>query len=215
MRRRGFTLVEGLVVVAIIIVLALILFPVFNRSGGSGHRPSCLSHLRQSGLGIVQYSQDYDEKLPLVRVHKVSSSAAWPYPTPYGWADAVQGYIKNTQIYQCPSEETSTNPGTDGVQPGFTDYWFNTNLSGVNLKKVIHPATTLLLGDGNDGADLTDGRYNRNSLPLSWLQNSGSPARRHLDTANYAFADGHVKSYKPEHIKNTRAKASDLSFALR
>ncbi len=215
MKRRGFTLVEALVVMVIIVVLALLLFPVFTGRHHPSPRSTCLSHLKQIGLGIMQYSQDYDEKLPLVRVHKVSSSAAWPYPMPYGWADAVQGYIKNTQIYQCPSEETSTNPGTDGVQPGFTDYWFNTNLSGVNWEKIMEPVTTIWLGDGNDGADLTDGRYNRNSLPLSWLQNSGSPARRHVDGANYAFADGHVKWYKPEHIKNTRAKASDLSFAVR
>ncbi len=160
------------------------------------------------------YSQDWDERLPLISVKAVSSSGA-PYLAPYGWADTLQPYIKSTKRFQCPSEESSTADGTDGVQPGFTDYWFNTNLSGVNLDKVIHPATTIWLGDGNDGADLTDARYNRNSLPLSWLQNSGSPAQRHLGGANYAFADGHVKFYRPANIKNARTKASDISFAVK
>lgn len=215
MKRRGVTIVEVLVVVVLIAILTALLWPMVNRSSGNARRTACQNNLRQIGLALQQYSQDYNARLPLIHVHEVSSRVS--QQNPYGWAGAIYPYLPDNAfaIYQCPSEESSTAAGTDAVQAGFTDYWFNTNLSGVELKKVIHPATTLLLGDGNDGADLTDARYNRNSLPLAWLKNSGSPARRHLDGANYAFADGHVKFYRPKHIKNTRSKASDLSFAFK
>src|SRR5687768_3106386 len=62
--RGGFTLIEILFVVAIIAILASILFPVFQRARESARRASCQSNLRQIGLAILQYTQDYDEAMP-------------------------------------------------------------------------------------------------------------------------------------------------------
>ena len=64
--KTAFTLIELLVVIAIIAILAAILFPVFARARENARRSSCSSNLKQIGLGIVQYTQDYDEKLPPV-----------------------------------------------------------------------------------------------------------------------------------------------------
>ena len=64
MRRKAFTLIELLVVIAIISILAAILFPVFARARESARRTSCLSNLKQIGLGIMMYVQDYDETYP-------------------------------------------------------------------------------------------------------------------------------------------------------
>src|SRR5690606_29481911 len=63
-RITGFTLIELLVVIAIIAILASILFPVFARARENARRASCLSNLKQIGLGIIQYTQDYDERYP-------------------------------------------------------------------------------------------------------------------------------------------------------
>ena len=63
--RRGFTLIELLVVIAIISLLAAILFPVFSRARENARRSSCLSNLKQIGLGMMQYTQDYDERYPM------------------------------------------------------------------------------------------------------------------------------------------------------
>lgn len=62
---RAFTLIELLVVIAIITLLAAILFPVFARARENARRSSCQSNLKQIGIGIAQYTQDYDEKMPL------------------------------------------------------------------------------------------------------------------------------------------------------
>src|SRR5688500_3211019 len=63
-KNRAFTLIELLVVIAIIAILAAILFPVFARARENARRASCQSNLKQIGLGVMQYVQDYDERYP-------------------------------------------------------------------------------------------------------------------------------------------------------
>ena len=67
--KRGFTLIELLVVIAIIAILAAILFPVFARARENARRASCASNLKQIGLGLMQYVQDYDEGHPFCEGH--------------------------------------------------------------------------------------------------------------------------------------------------
>ncbi|MDQ3814871.1 MAG: SPFH domain-containing protein, partial [Armatimonadota bacterium] len=110
-------------------------------------------------------------------------------------ADAIYPYVKSHQIFQCPSETASPtpmpNPAPD--QAGYTDYWINRRICGVDLERLKAPAVTLMLGDGNDGSDLTNARYSQSWLPSDWLQDKSKPCWRHLEGANYGFADGHVK----------------------
>ena len=63
-KQGAFTLIELLVVIAIISILAAILFPVFARARENARRTSCMNNLKQMGLGVMQYVQDYDEKYP-------------------------------------------------------------------------------------------------------------------------------------------------------
>jgi len=138
--RKAFTLIELLVVIAIIAILASILFPVFARARENARRASCLSNLKQMGLGMMQYTQDYDEHYP---------PAYYPYPRPSNpppkppaqeqtvpgtpgmafsicdpyscgsgykghwitWMDFIHPYVKSTQLYICPSAEgAATTP---------------------------------------------------------------------------------------------------------
>ena len=63
--RAAFTLIELLVVIAIISILAAMIFPTFSRAREMARRTSCLSNMKQLGLGFLQYTQDYDERYPL------------------------------------------------------------------------------------------------------------------------------------------------------
>ncbi|RYG65392.1 DUF1559 domain-containing protein, partial [bacterium] len=119
-QQRGFTLIELLVVIAIIAILAAILFPVFGRARENARRSSCQSNLKQIGLGIMQYVQDYDERLPGATdgTGGVSQFGGWMYYDVFGRPatfrpanGSIFPYIKSTQIFVCPSDSTGQTAG--------------------------------------------------------------------------------------------------------
>ena len=208
-KRTGFTLIELLVVIAIIAILAAILFPVFARARENARRSSCQSNLKQIGLGMFQYTQDYDEKLPLwfadnngtAGFNAVTTGAGSP-SVDQGWAELIQPYIRSTQIMQCPSE---TNPpiAAGGNSTGYTDYMGNTydiNAQG-GMVAMVAPAQTVLAVDW-----LSQGSQGSFAANYNW--SDGMPAdtgqvdqfRRHLGGDNFLFSDGHVKWLKPQNV---------------
>ena len=151
----AFTLIELLVVIAIIAILAAILFPVFARARENARRSSCQSNLKQIALGIKQYTQDYDEQFPnQVATFTVTATT----PSPVGWADTIQPYIKSLQVYQCPSDDTP--PNLTNLAFRYTDYFINAalgntgtatapiyNNGGINEAAVESPTLTILSAD--------------------------------------------------------------------
>src|SRR5690348_17116492 len=98
--RQGFTLIELLVVIAIIAILAAILFPVFAQARDKARAAACLSNVKQIGLGLMIYAQDYDETLPHhpADVGNFLADTAGP-----NWAKGLMPYVKSAQILNCPS----------------------------------------------------------------------------------------------------------------
>jgi prepilin-type N-terminal cleavage/methylation domain-containing protein len=96
----GFTLIELLVVIAIIAILAAILFPVFARARENARRASCQSNMKQIGLGILQYVQDYDEKYSPRQTSNVMVGTTLRNDVP--WHFLVQPYVKSNQLFKCP-----------------------------------------------------------------------------------------------------------------
>jgi prepilin-type N-terminal cleavage/methylation domain-containing protein/prepilin-type processing-associated H-X9-DG protein len=160
--RNAFTLIELLVVIAIIAILAAILFPVFAQAREKARGTSCLSNVKQIGTGVMMYAQDYDEYLPrnshpdppriLEGAHFVDCS------TPR-WMDVIYPYVKNEQIFNCPSDSFATISGQLATGANFS-------IAG-NKKYVYQPYTngdlTLvkreqLCGDGSLSANGNIGR---------------------------------------------------------
>ncbi len=209
-RRHGFTLIELLVVIAIIAILAAILFPVFARARENARRASCQSNLKQIALGVMQYVQDYDERMPQQWQDRNGSGGYNPTTPPtenndMGWTMLVQPYLKSWQIFQCSSQ--SIVPSTAGA-PNNNDYWINIQATSRSQAEFEEASNTVMLGDGGSGSSAagltgcatngttpcTSAHTGLNAYIVSAQAND--KGHRHLDGANFAFADGHVKWFK-------------------
>lgn len=134
--RAGFTLIELLVVIAIIAILAAILFPVFARARENARRTSCLNNMKQVGLGMLQYAQDYDE-----HYYGANGRSTSIYPG-IGWAGAVYPYIKSTQVYKCPDD---SNNGSGTNLP--VSYAFNYYAASTALATHQYPSLGILFSE--------------------------------------------------------------------
>ncbi|MDX1934819.1 MAG: DUF1559 domain-containing protein [Capsulimonadales bacterium] len=143
--RHGFTLIELLVVIAIIAILAAILFPVFAQAREKARQTSCLSNLKQMGLAVLMYVQDYDETFP---TGAYTAPSGFTFSNQYYWffglvfenanlaklkasAGIVQPYIKNTQIQSCLTA-ANLKPSSGGapftIDPADAPLGYDTNV---------------------------------------------------------------------------------------
>src|SRR5690606_34047203 len=110
-QKSGFTLIELLVVIAIIALLTAILFPVFARAKENARRSACQSNMKQIGMGIAQYVQDYDERFPFQNGHSVADYAT---NIKDAWIPRVMPYIKGRMLFACPSAPLHSSSPPDG-----------------------------------------------------------------------------------------------------
>jgi general secretion pathway protein G len=198
--KRGFTLIEILVVVGIIVLLAAILFPAFQSAREKGRSAACQSNLKQLGAAMAMYIQDYDRYPHAVDPADKYAPDIWKNQAiAAGFdlqaipmlADVMQPYIQNANVWRCPSDSGFDKPDSIPWQlngePTYpscfqkygTSYFYRTELMFRNLmeEQLPKPAETNVLEDAHGawhGANLLNA-YN---------------GQRY----NILYADGHVKN---------------------
>lgn len=121
-KSRGFTLIELLVVIAIIAILASILFPAFAKAREAARKSTCQSNLKQFMLGILQYAQDNDEKMPLAISGNSQIGpkvAAVNGVQPFSVPEEIMPYIKSREVFHCPDDVGFNSYGSGATAGGF------------------------------------------------------------------------------------------------
>jgi len=136
-RHSAFTLIELLVVIAIIAILAAILFPVFAQAKLAAKRTSELSNVKQLGLAMLMYNNDFDDEFTTNGLYDFTNTAEWPEMS---WASRTEPYVKSVQLYWSPldSDVASLN---QGINAGDGNAFFGPALSF---------SPNELMGGGND-----------------------------------------------------------------
>ncbi len=205
--KKAFTLIELLVVIAIIAILAAILFPVFGRARENARRTSCQSNLKQIGLGLMQYTQDYDEIMtPSYNINGCGTGCH------VHWRTLVQPYAKSTQIFACPSNTINSMPANDNqtlaIPASYAANGTNSNAGGVmprtngappilSLAAVLDPSRTWQVTEtptrhAELPGSVPDATRYACTAYIGYKDLFG-----HMGMPNWLFVDGHVKALKP------------------
>jgi len=160
--RRAFTLIELLVVIAIIAILAAILFPVFAQARKQAYKATGTSNAKQASLGILMYTQDYDEKFPRDGWGcDAGGTLSLPQENACGateWPNVINPYVKNTGIYQSPGDGSSRSSiiaSWGGSDLSFDDGHFS--LLYNDLLAHTMPTAANGYADANSQSRLADG----------------------------------------------------------
>jgi len=170
--KRGFTLVELMIVIAIIAILAAIILPVYLNARRTAEQADCKSNLRQLATALTMYATDSDNMYPL------AIDAYWLAGP--AWGDAIWTYAKNENVYNCKAAQVKAYRGVGTrlyrARDGYINYGYSYGINACDpaaqyynfamvpnggpttiwpafmgqktTTAVDDPAGTILLGDG-------------------------------------------------------------------
>jgi len=197
-RSWGYTLVELLVVAAIIGLLAALLMPAFASARGRGRAAACLHNLHQLGLAALMYTDDSGGQLAAV-------SGMYPTWSTSGtgtqaWAKLLVPYVKNTNTY--------IDPGRLAWMPKLpVDYYLNllpayvaagspgAGTYALNFRRIGNPAKFILMSEDLYISPVREIDPTNETKDLTGFNKSGRYPPPHLGYAHFLFADGHVAPF--------------------
>jgi prepilin-type N-terminal cleavage/methylation domain-containing protein len=228
--QKAFTLIELLVVIAIIAILAAILFPVFAQAREKARETACISNMKQVGLGLMMYTEDFDEGFPCGMSQL--NGAGKDYGM--GWLGQLYPYIKNGQVFNCPSDTYNVTPGTNDMKVSYAyNQWLDSaggsQPAVIYLNALTSPSNVIALLEVTGGYTYSTAvgstvpipNENRSavasgyhaSVPngaqhyatgnmASQFQSADYIAGRHNGASVYLATDGHAKWVHGEDVSN-------------
>jgi prepilin-type N-terminal cleavage/methylation domain-containing protein/prepilin-type processing-associated H-X9-DG protein len=192
MRKTGFTLIELLVVIAIIAILAAIIFPIFAQARAKARQITCTSNLRQIGMALMQYVDDYDEVMPASYFpqDEAASVTAESDPTHYyKWMDAIFPYCESERIFDDPEDKESPpyhyrtgrdygSYGQNGAYKSMYPYLIpprSSSVETVHLSELEAPSQTVWVTDTNNADQTKPGGKLNGNYGIVWTTPADNP----------------------------------------
>lgn len=201
--RRGFTLIELLVVIAIIAILAAILFPVFGKARENARKTTCQSNMKQIGLAMLMYAQDWSDVLPI----SGPNSRTWQgilvdnkYVGAGTWSDSP--------IFVCPSDAVARNWGSPCSYVGNAGHWqylcgWTIGNKSASLVDIVRPAGFIMIMEQHAKTTIMGSA----TAGVTYQAYKNGQKSSHPGDGAYAgiftFADGHVKWLSHTQADNT------------
>lgn len=206
--RRGFTLLELLVVLAIIAVLAAVLFPVVGRMMERGRTTKCTNHLQQIGAAALRYAAENEMQLPVTSHQRRSGYKSWTV--------SLQPYASGKLFFRCPCDEDKERPYSYAMNDFLTPNPAGApELDVARLQRLDRARETVLFAEASKEYVNTDhfhfSDYLGRPIPGEIFTKQVA-AERHENAANYLFADGHVETIPWERAKKLLAQEGSRFF---